>query len=162
MRLDCFDSEAIAQIGIDSSLCYLISGFSRYYPDIDDWFAAKVVPGIFDGTRRIIVKTDGEFIRGLAILKNDVVEQKICTLWVHPSQRGFGLGQRLVDESTEWLGFKQPILSVPQEIKADFDQLLTRNGFELRQRILGAYRPDKYEFVYNGELNKRDAFPALQ
>ncbi|MBY5817060.1 GNAT family N-acetyltransferase [Rhizobium leguminosarum] len=149
-------------MGIDSTLCCLVSGFSRYYPDIDDWFAAKVIPGMFNGTRRIIAKSDGESIHGLAILKKDLVEQKICTLWVHPSQRGFGLGQRLIDEATEWLGCKQPILSVPQEVNAHFNRLLTRNGFELRQRILNAYRPGTYEFVYNGELNKSDGFSVLQ
>lgn len=162
MRLNCFERAATAQISIDSSLCDLISGFSRYYPDIDDWFASKVIPGMFDGTRRVIVKSDSQFIRGLAILKNDSVERKICTLWVHPSQRGVGLGQRLVDESTEWLACKDPLISVPQEMNNNFNRLLCRNGFELRQRIRDAYRPGRYEFVYNGKLDIPAAISTLQ
>ena len=47
----------------------LVSEFARYYPDIDHWFGSVVLPGIVNGTRRIIVKRDAVAVHGLSILK---------------------------------------------------------------------------------------------
>ncbi|MDW6021652.1 GNAT family N-acetyltransferase [Mesorhizobium sp. BAC0120] len=162
MQLNCVDSAEIARTHVDSTALSLISSFARFYPDIEDWFALKVIPGLADGTRRILIDRDVNSVRGLAILKKEADERKICTLWVHPNQRKHGLGQRLIDESITWLECKKPTLTVPEEAIADFHGLLARNGFELRQHAIDYYRPGVCEFVYNGSLPTPLAGPMLQ
>lgn len=153
MQLRPLLSASFAPINLDSlSALRLVSDFDIYYPEIDRWFETKVLPGIVAGTRRIIVRQDSGHVCGLAILKKESLERKICTIWVRPSHRGAGLGQRLVDESLEWLQCERPMLTVPEEALASFVPLLKRNDFELIQRADGYYRSGRCEYVFNGEL----------
>ncbi|MBD8556846.1 GNAT family N-acetyltransferase [Rhizobium sp. CFBP 8762] len=163
MQLNQFSSAFKALPNIDSlSVGSLVSDFARYYPDIDHWFSSVVIPGIVNGTRRIIVKHDDGAIRGLSILKRDEDERKICTFWVHPSSRGAGVGQNLLEESVEWLGSAAPLLTVPEEALESFLPLLARNRFELCHRAYGYYRAGRCEYVFNGSLVKKLSQSVLQ
>ncbi|WP_081158968.1 GNAT family N-acetyltransferase [Ensifer aridi] len=152
MHLHHVDSAPVAPARPDSNGLSLISGFDALYPDIEHWFASKVAPGLSDGSRRLLIERDLDSVRGFAILKKEAHERKICTLWVRPDQRRRGVGQRLIDESIAWLECEKPMLTVPEEAILDFWGLLTRNGFELRQRAVNYYRLGRCEYVFNGRL----------
>ncbi len=163
MQLNQYSSAFEALPNPDSlSVGGLVSEFARYYPDIDHWFSSVVLPGIVNGTRRIIVKRDAVAVRGLSILKRDVDEKKICTFWVHPNSRGAGVGQQLLEESVEWLGCAAPLLTVPEEALDSFLPLIARNRFELCQRAYGYYRAGRCEYVFNGRLLKNLSQSILQ
>lgn len=148
----CYDRVGLEQV----------SPFSVFYPDIERWTNSKVVPGLLDGTRRIITKRRADTVVALVILKKDENERKICTLWVNPDDRKRGIGQQLISESFEWLDCKKPLFTVPEELLADFHGLLGRNGFDLRQIASSYYRLGKREYVYNGILTSASITSILQ
>lgn len=162
MNLSHIDSAGQAPAYYDSFGRSLLAGFSIFYPGIEQWMTEKVIPGLVVGTRRVIVERNGETVLAFAILKKELDERKICTLWVSPDQRGRGLGQRLLSGSIEWLECAKPVLTVPEEIFPQFKRLLAKNSFELRQRVDGYYRLGKSEYVYNGFLSGKLAGAILQ
>ncbi len=153
MNLATFSGAPFAPAHLDSlSVGSLISRFSIYYPNIDQWFSSKVLTGTSNGTRKIIVRESAGVIHGIAILKKDEDEHKICTLWIRPDQRGFGLGEDLLAESIDWLGCSRPLLTVPAEALHQFIPLVSKHGFNLSQRADGYYRANRCEYVFNGRL----------
>lgn len=162
MQLCHVDRPAFAQLGHDHAVFSLLSDLSRFYPDIERWSASKVLPGLLDDTRKILVEHDASGVRGFAILKRDVVERKICTIWVRPDLRCQGLGQSLITQSQEWLQCVRPMLTVPEEALSTFRGLLASSDFRLNEVVEGYYRPGKKEYVFNGVLPSASARAALQ
>lgn len=155
MQLSSVRNAINARASIEIEALELVPSFRNFYPKIDEWVASQVIPGLLDGSRHIVTSKGADGLQALAILKKDAVERKICTLWVHPHHRKKGLGQWLIDQSISWLECRQPLLSVPEEEFAAFHQLLLRNGFKLNHRLVGYYRTNACEFVFNGTLSPR-------
>lgn len=139
----------------------LVSNFAVYYPDIDRWFTSKVQPGLRSGSRKILVDAANGKLNALSILKKSESERKICTFWVAPTARGCGVGRRLLTSSIAWLECATPLLTVPEKEIEAFTRLLSNTGFQLTQRIPGAYRPDSIEYVFNGSIATR-TYSVLQ
>lgn len=55
-----------------------------YYPNYEEWFLQKQIPGLYQGTRDIFLSIDQNKIIGIANVKNEE-EKKICTLYITPS-----------------------------------------------------------------------------
>lgn len=108
------------------------------------------------------MEQDASGVRGFAILKRDVVERKICTIWVRPDLRCQGLGQSLITQSQEWLQCVRPLLTVPEEALSTFRGLLASSDFKLNEIVEGYYRPGKKEYVFNGALPSASARTVLQ
>ncbi len=109
-----------------------------------------------------MVRKSAGVIDGLAILKRDEDEHKICTLWVRPGQRGAGLGEDLLAESIGWLGCARPLLTVPAEALHHFIPLVAKRGFCISQHAHGYYRANHCEYVFNGRLPEQVGVPVLQ
>jgi hypothetical protein len=58
-----------------------IAGLEDVYPGFRSWWNDKVVPGLGDGSRRIVAETRGGRIVGAGVFKRSSSERKICTLW---------------------------------------------------------------------------------
>ena len=52
------------------------------YPKYFEWYWSKDIPRVFDGTGEIVVCTIDGNIAGVASLKKDSTERKICTFFV--------------------------------------------------------------------------------
>lgn len=148
--------------------CYVATDWiCKDYPDHCDHFYTKYVPGIFDGTREILVAYHGKELAGVIILKKDiaicdpdnpsmarpVTERKISTLYVKPKFQNRGVASKLVSASFSWLGTTKPLLSIADYKIPQFEKMIRRYGWEKTQTLeKGYYNNDSTEYVYNGKI----------
>lgn len=134
------------------------------YPDFLKWYKKlfknenKLKP-----EREIIVCESNFMIAGLAILKSDSQEKKICTLRVDKRFQRQGIGTKLVELSLEWLEEDLPIITMHKFKQNQFAPLLNYYGFKLEQTQPHYYSIFSTEYVYNGVLpQKEDFFNRLE
>lgn len=123
------------------------------YPGFSSWYWSKVVPGVLRGTRAILRQGSLNDPSGLAIVKRDAAENKICTLWVSEAGRGRGLGRELLEEAIDWIGDDHPLFTVPAQRYQEFQPLMERFRFNETQRLNSLYRPGVVEHIYNGQFS---------
>jgi GNAT superfamily N-acetyltransferase len=131
-----------------------LSELSGYYPAFDEWLDKKVLPGLITGERSIILEYRSSDLSGLAIVKNDEVEQKLCCLRVLPAYQGTGVGLKLFERSFEVLNNESPLLSIAEEQIAVFQKLFKYYGFEIAKIYPDYYRPCKAELSFNGLIEQ--------
>lgn len=122
------------------------------YPNFDRWIVQKVIPGIFDGNRTVMLEERSGAIVGLLILKHTSDERKICTLRVKPEYENRGLGVKLFEKSFEILEVETPLLSVSEVSLPKFERIFKHFGFIFERSYLGMYLPKVHEFAFNGIL----------
>lgn len=135
---------------------YSLLQFPRgYYPNFYGWYWGKVVKGIENGERKIIVAFDEKIktIVGVAIIKN-AEEKKICTLFVNKEHRHKGIGTKLMQKAIDCLNDKTPLFTFPQELAKDFEKLMTKFGFRFTKAYDGYYKEGKVEYSFNGFLEE--------
>lgn len=132
-----------------SDLAAVIDGLQIFYPNIQAWFASKVIPGLADGSRAIFERR-GSSLDGFVIAKRTHHERKICTLWVAPSARRQGLASDLLAEASEWLGTSFPLITVCEEKLPLLQGLFSAHGYICTGHHDGLYRSNRREFVFNG------------
>ena len=84
-------------------------GLRNYYPDFAKWYDSKIVPNV-DNNREIFLSTKDGIFSGALILKNELNEKKICTLFVNPNNRFSHVGNDFLRIASEELEtYKLPI-----------------------------------------------------
>lgn len=127
--------------------------FLRFsYPQFDNWFATKVIPGILEGERTLLLERRGSVTAGLLILKHTAIEKKLCTLRIRPDFESMGLGVRLFQTAFHLLQTEQPLLSVSALAAPKFERLFKYFGFAQEAVYQGRYLPNVDEYSYNGLL----------
>ena len=106
-------------------------------------------------TREIIICQSHFQIAGIAILKKDSEEQKICTLRVAKEFQHQGIGKELMEQSIEWLENEKPLITVHKSKSSEFQSLFDRYGFVLEEKQRNYYHLFSTEFVYNGILPEK-------
>lgn len=130
------------------------------YPKFDEWFFNTVIPELEmkNGEREIIIvisELEGSkraVLTGIAILKKQQFEKKICTFRIHEDYRNQGIGTLLFEECFEYLGTRKPIITISQDRKAMFDNHIKGFEFEEMQVLKDYYKNGTDEYVYNGYL----------
>ena len=154
----------ISEVGdrAQDKLYNFLQDLSLSYPDFNSWFFDKVIPEMErDANKReiIIVMSkmgEGELrISGIAILKKDESEQKICTFRVHEDYRRHGIGTLLLEQCIAFLGTSAPIITVSSDRVKMFAPLLAKYNFKEMQRLDNYYVEGSTEYVYNGKLESR-------
>jgi hypothetical protein len=126
------------------------AGVSEFYPGFQPWFFNQVVPGLYNGQRRIItIELEGE-LAGVAICKCNDLERKLCTLWVPPMLRVRGLAGELACRAFNWLDTDRPVFTVPEERFVEFEGLVRYWGFPAPTALPNLYRKGRTEYVFNG------------
>lgn len=126
-----------------------IMPLSTDYPGIERWYFAKVVPGLRDGTRKLVRVERGGDLVGLGIGKIEHDERKICTVRVAPSHAGRGIGVRIFDDLLKWLDVDRPHLTVTQHRLPAFERIFDYYGFGMTSVRPGLYVPHTSELGYN-------------
>lgn len=93
------------------------------YPDFNQWFDHKVIPGLRSGTRFILTRRLDQKLCGVCILKNEN-EKKICTLKIHEDYRRIGLARSLCDEAVNNLGTTKPHITMPLDMVPSFSKII--------------------------------------
>lgn len=146
----------------------VIENASFCYPTFDYWCAEKVIPELSSGRRDILFVFDEDNPRqllGLAIIKLDEHEKKICSFRIKPEYQRRGIGRQLMCECLQALGVDKPLLTVPRDMSLSkndssncytaFDNFIKKhfpNNFVLQQKVKDYYRTGFTEYVYNGLL----------
>lgn len=115
------------------------------YPGFRQWFVHIVVPGLDNGTRRIVVDLIDGRIVGAGIFKRTAQERKICTLW---APQGGAL--HLCRKGMEWLGTGRPSFTLAEDKLPSFRRLLSEIDAGKYTKIIGAYRPEVSELAFDG------------
>ncbi len=144
----------VALEDISSFIRSSLFGLSDFYPLFDRWLKTKVLPGLVTGERSILLEQNRGRFSGLAIVKDDGLEKKLCCLRVMPEFQGSGAGLRLFERAFETLDNDMPLLSIAEEQKDTFNKLFSYYGFELAKKYKNHYRPLKDELSFNGLIDQ--------
>lgn len=104
---------------------YLITDYNHeQYPDYLKWYYNTNIPRIITGTGEIIFYLDGLTVAGLAILKKDELESKICTLLINEEYRKKGYSKSLLESSFDYLGTDKPLITIPTKRIEEFTSII--------------------------------------
>lgn len=105
---------------------YLLTDYNhKQYQDYLNWYYAKNIPRVLNGTGEIIFYLDGLTVAGLTILKKDLEESKICTLMIAEEYRKKGYSKELLESSFEYLGTDKPLITIPTRRIEEFQGIIT-------------------------------------
>ncbi len=123
------------------------------------WYDKLFLPNLeLDRTREIIICQSEFQMAGIAILKKDIDEQKICTLRVAKAFQRRGIGKELMELSMEWLQSDKPLITVHKSRNNEFRSLFSYYGFVLEEQQKHYYHLFNTELVYNGTLPEKEIF----
>lgn len=128
---------------------HFLKQLSSEYPDIDNWFIQRVIPGLADGTRKLFIRWNEGNIIALGIAKKTFTERKICTVRVAKDYEHMGIGIHIFREAMNWLETDKPLLSVSEQNLNKFQRIFTHFGFQHTSSVVGIYRPNSTELFYN-------------
>ena len=137
---------------------YRVAAVRGDYPNYQDWFYHKQLPGVRGPERNILFARDPKTmdeVVGVANLKKDKVERKICTLYVAPSYRGKGIGGALLKASLRWLETTKPLITIPDGKLTTFMPFIGKYDWQFVEAVAGVYRPGMRELCFNGGLTKQ-------
>lgn len=124
------------------------------YPNHFNWYWSKTVPGIFNGTREILICTVNKKIAGVAFLKNENDEKKICTFLILELYRKMDIDSKLIEKSFEFLGTTRPLISIPEYKLNMFKNIIKKYDWEQTQILdKGYYNDSSREIVFNGKIS---------
>lgn len=142
LRIDIVrDADSAASIPIPDII-------RTYYPDFDTWFDRTVLPSLGEDRAILLARTD-DGLAGFCVLKRNLSERKICTLYVYEGFRNRGVGSALVEYALVLLGERFPLVTVPEELLSAYERFFRRFGFRLSGLRVGLYRVGKREFFFN-------------
>ena len=123
------------------------------YSNHFEWYWSKELPRVFNGTGEIVICSINNNVAGVAFLKKDNTESKICTLLVVEGYRGKHVASKMLEYSFNYLGTTKPLVTIADYKKPMFESIIKKYNWELTQTMnKGYYNNFSCELVYNGEL----------
>jgi len=105
---------------------YLLTDYNHeQYPEYMKWYYTKSIPRVLNGSGEIIFYLDGLVVAGLAILKKDIDEKKICTLMISKEYRKNGYSKELLESTFEYLETDKPVITIPSKRIEEFEPIIT-------------------------------------
>ncbi len=160
-RLSACSPEDVAFVK-DALRQFVISTYYAYYPNIEDWYLEKVIPGFLGGSRTIHVvrSSTAKPVYGVSITKrSDKDYDKICSFFLAPEARRLGIGTRLMECTLAALRSptdRKPVLiTVPEDRATEeadaerhpFLEFLKIFGFKVVDALPNRYRPGRTEII---------------
>ena len=110
---------------------YLLTDYNHnQYQEYLKWYYSKNIPRVLNGTGEIIFYLDGLSVAGIAILKKDKIESKICTLMMSEEYQKKGYAKSLLESSFEFLGTDKPLITIPTKRIEEFQGIITNYNWE--------------------------------
>ena len=122
------------------------------YPDYRQWFQTVQIPGIYDGTRNIIVAHINDKIVGFVSLKK-TDEKKICTFYVEKNYRKNKIGALLAEKAINYLEEEKPLITIPMDKLHEFIKIASKYNWEVTEIKENLYRTTTPEVIVNGSIS---------
>lgn len=137
-----------------AQVAYSVTDFiCKDYPKHFEWYWAKEIPRVINGTGEIVICTIGKNVAGVAFLKKDAIESKICTFLVVDSYRGKRVATQMLKHAFTYLGTTKPLITIADYKLPMFEPIIKKYGWKLTQTMgEGYYNTSSRELVYNGKL----------
>jgi len=126
------------------------------YPDYKEWYTKKQVPGLYDGTRNIIIAHIKDKIVGFVSLKKTKEEKKICTFYVEKTYRKNEIGTILVEKAIKYLETEKPLITIPMNKLNQFIKISNKYNWEITDIKENLYRTNTPEVIVNGTLEEKN------
>lgn len=129
----------------------VLKHLSCKYPDFYNWYWNTQISRVIQGNGDIIFCIINSKIVGVANLKKDKKEVKLCTLFVSKNYRKSHIGTILVEKSFIYLGTTKPLITIPDYKIVLFKNIIDKYEWKCTQILdKGYYNKSCREFVYNG------------
>ena len=126
------------------------------YPDYKEWYMNKQIPGIYDGTRNIIIAHIKDRIVGFVSLKKTSEEKKICTFYVEKTFRKNKIGTILAEKAIEYLEEEKPLITIPMDKLNQFIKISNKYNWQITDIKENLYRTDTPEVIVNGMIEEKN------
>ena len=137
---------AYAAYSVTDCLC-------KDYPNHFKWYWTKEIPRVLNGTGEIIICTINNNVAGIASLKKEKSESKICTLFVVEKYRRRHVASKMLEYSFKYLGTTKPLITIADYKIPMFEIIIKKYNWKLTQIMRKGYYNDSYrELVFNGKL----------
>ena len=125
----------------------------NYYPCYTDWLNNKFFYGLKSDTMRrgYVFAVDNNVLSGIALLKKDAQEKKICCLFVKPEYRKQGIATNLIRQSISLLQIDRPLITISEQNLSLFLPLFRNFGFEITEIKHGIYKKGIKEYYFNSK-----------
>lgn len=143
-----FDFEIIERDLPAKEIAASLADVGSLYPGFKNWLYFTFRAGLINNQRKIIVAHQNGEVAGISLLKKTIEEKKICTFYVLPEFRGYGLGCDLMSESLRILDHSDIGITVSEERHGELSPLLSASGFTLMKVNPDYYRNGKDEIFY--------------
>ena len=110
------------------------------YPDYRTWYQTIQIPGIYNGTRNIIIAHIKERIVGFISLKKTSEEKKICTFYVEKNFRRNKIGMLLAAKAVEYLEEDKPLITIPLDKLNEFAHIAAKYDWQISDIKENLYR----------------------
>lgn len=129
------------------------------YPEYKDWFLNKQVKGLNIDRDIIYAQYNNEII-GVANIKGDDLEKKICTLYIKECFRKSLIGSNLIKMACRELETEKPLITISSNKIYDYRKIIIKNQWELSEELNGFYKQNSNEYVFNGSMYVRKETPT--
>lgn len=124
----------------------------NYYPDFDNWYINKVIPGIICGSNNCLVIENKSSIIGISLFNS----HKLQAIRIYPNYQQHGYGFRLLDETLKQMDCDKPLCTVAEEMLHLYSRMFINHyKFTLPVVEKGLYRQNKLEYIFNEDVDLR-------
>lgn len=134
--IECIDIQDLIQQNIDINkyIFEIYKIMEKKYPNFCNWFNNKLLKGLDNGTRNIIILTQNNKVIGFVNLKKTDKERKMSNLYVNSIFYYEKCLNLLVDEATKWLEDEYPVVIISKQEIAKCSHLLINRNWYLTDR----------------------------
>lgn len=123
----------------------------KQYPNYKNWFLNTHIPNIGINRETVVALINNNIV-GVANLKFDNTEKKLCTLYIKEGFRFNKIGTELLNMSFEILGTNKPVITISDDVIFHLRKFILKNNWELSQKLDNFYSYDHNEYVFNGSI----------
>lgn len=135
------------KINFYNSLYFLLEDSKRYYPDFYKWYHNKVIPGLLNLDRKLVLEYRNGLVAGIAIIKKS--ENKVCTLQVIDGFKNKGIALKLIERCFLVLETRQPFFTISEEKLPEYQTIFEHYAFKCTSIHDSLYRSSKKEYFFN-------------
>lgn len=134
---------------------YLATDYNHdQYPGYDKWFYSKTIPRVMSKKGEIVFYLDGFMLVGLAILKKEIDEKKICTFMILEEYRKKGYSKQILEEAYKYLKTETPLITIPSKRLDEFSNIISAYNWQESSRS-NEYNSEEVIFNANNNVLKR-------